>query len=202
MAYWQESEKESALIMVVGSLNPVKIGAVQTVMARALAEGLLPGVTAVSIQGLEVSSGVSDQPVGDEETRLGALSRARAALHGWPGAGFGVGLEGGILKLAGEVYTCAWCVIADRAGNVSAGGGLLMPLPPPIVRDLEAGYELGDATDRLFGVKHSKQAGGALGYLSKNLLSRQDAYESIFTYALAKFLSPELYEVVSSQWGR
>ncbi len=195
MTYSQEPERASRLLMAVGSTNPVKIGAAQAVMQRVLAEGLLPGVADVTVQGLEVSSGVSDQPVGDEETRQGALSRARAALEGLSGADFGVGLEGGVLKLAEEVYTCAWCVILDRSGNVSAGGGLIMPLPPPIVRDLEAGYELGDATDRLFGVKHSKQAGGALGYLSKNLRSRQDAYKSIFTYALVKFLSPELYEL-------
>jgi non-canonical (house-cleaning) NTP pyrophosphatase len=68
-----------------------------------------------------------------------------------------------------------------------------MPLPPPIVRDLEAGYELGDATDRLFSVANSKQAGGALGLLSKGLSTRQHAYEEIFTYALVKFLDPHLY---------
>jgi inosine/xanthosine triphosphatase len=197
LANSQELEKGPPILLAVGSLNPVKIGAVRVVMQRVAAEGLMPGVPAATVEGLEVSSGVSDQPVGDEETHRGALSRARAALAGLPGAEYGVGLEGGILKLAGEVYTCAWCVIVDRSGNVSAGGGLIMPLPPPIVRDLEAGYELGDATDRLYGVKHSKHAGGALGYLSKNLRSRQDAYEGIFTYALAKFLSPELYEVVN-----
>jgi inosine/xanthosine triphosphatase len=186
---------DSHLKVAVGSKNPVKVGAARSVMERVVAEGLLPGITGVTVEGLEVPSGVSDQPVGDEETRRGALSRAQAALDGLNGAHFGVGLEGGILKLAGEVYTCAWCVIVDRSGNISAGSGLVMPLPPPIVRDLEAGFELGDATDRLFEVKHSKQAGGALGYLSKNLRSRQDAYESIFTYSLVKFLSPELYEL-------
>ncbi len=135
----QKLEKGSPALVAVGSLNPVKIGAVEAVMQRVAAEGLLAGVSEIAVQGCNVSSGVSDQPVGDEETRLGALSRARAALADLPGAVYGVGLEGGILKLTGEVYTCAWCVIVDRSGNISAGGGLLMPLPPPIVRDLEAG---------------------------------------------------------------
>jgi inosine/xanthosine triphosphatase len=182
--------------MVVGSKNPVKIGAAQAVMQQVVAQGLLPGVTTATVQGVEVASGVSDQPVGDEETRRGALGRAQAALQATPGAAYGIGLEGGILKLEGEIFTCAWCVIVDRRGNISSGSGLVMPLPPPIVRDLEAGYELGDATDRLFAVQNSKHAGGALGYLSKGLRSRQDAYESIFTYALARFLDPELYELI------
>ncbi len=69
-----------------------------------------------------------------------------------------------------------------------------MPLPPAFVRDLEAGLELGDATDRLYRVQGSKRAGGVVGYLSKGLENRQQAYESIFTYALVKFLNPELYE--------
>ncbi|MBN9390590.1 MAG: DUF84 family protein [Chloroflexi bacterium] len=196
MATVQEAGAKGHLLMVVGSKNPVKIGAAQAVMQRVVAQELLPGVTAATVRGVEVASGVSDQPVGDEETRRGALGRAQAALQATPGADYGVGLEGGILKLEGEIFTCAWCVIVDRRGNISSGSGLVMPLPPPIVRDLEAGYELGDATDRLFAVKNSKHAGGALGYLSKGLRSRQDAYESIFTYALARFLDPELYELI------
>jgi inosine/xanthosine triphosphatase len=191
----QQTQRDAAILMVVGSKNPVKIGAVRAVMERVAAQGLMPGVAAATVEGREVESGVSDQPIGDEETRRGALSRAQAVLRQAPGAHYGVGLEGGILKLEGEIFTCAWCVIVDRRGNVSAGSGLVMPLPPPIVRDLEAGYELGDATDRLFAVNNSKHAGGALGLLSKGLRSRQDAYEGIFTYALAKFLDPALYEL-------
>lgn len=188
--------QNSTVLLVVGSKNPVKVGAVQAVMQRVVAGALMPGVASATVQGFEAASGVSDQPVGHEETRRGALGRARAVLEAVPAADFGVGLEGGILRQDGEIYTCAWCVIADRRGNVSSGSGLVMPLPPPIARDLEAGYELGDATDRLFAVKNSKQAGGALGLLSKGLRSRQDAYESIFTYALSKFLDPDLYELI------
>ncbi len=183
------------LTVVVGSKNPVKVGAVENVLARTIREGLLPGITDLVVQGLEVPSGVSDQPVGEEETRRGALGRARAVLEKVPLASWGVGLEGGISKRDDGIYTCAWCVITDRQGHHSFGGGLEMPLPPAIVSDLENGLELGDATDRLFGVKHSKQAGGALGYLSKNLLDRQKAYEGLVVYALVTFLNPELYEI-------
>ncbi len=146
------------------------------------------------VDGVEVPSGVSDQPVGEEETRRGAVGRAKQALS-IENAGWGIGIEGGIMHLEEGVFTTAWCAIADQRGNISLGGGLMMPLPPPIVRDLEAGYELGHATDRLFQVQNSKQAGGALGHLSKGLHSRQAAYEAIFTYALSKFLNPELYEL-------
>jgi inosine/xanthosine triphosphatase len=183
------------LSVVVGSTNPVKIGAVETVLRRAVAENLLPGVTSVNVRGVNVPSGISDQPYGDDETRLGATTRAKNVLDTVPDADWGVGVEGGAVKLADGYYSNAWIVIADRNGKISTGGGLYMPLPAPIVRDMEAGIELGHATDRLFGAVNSKQAGGALGYLSKNLRTRQDAYESIFVYALTKFLHPELYEL-------
>ncbi len=186
---------ENRLVVVVGSKNPVKVEAVRTVLNRAVIDRLLPGGNSVEIHGQEVPSGVSDQPVGEEETRRGAAGRARKALESLPGASWGVGIEGGIVRLEVGIYTCAWCAICDRKGNLSEGGGLYMPLPPAIVRDLEAGYELGEATDRLFGVLNSKQAGGALGHLSKNLHHRQGAYEAIFTYALVKFLNPDLYEL-------
>lgn len=191
--YILNDEKE--LVLVVGSRNPTKVEAVRTVIERAVGAELVPTFDQVEVQAVEVASGVAAQPVGDEETLRGALSRAKRALETNPKATWGVGIEGGILQLDAGVFTTAWCAIVDRIGNQSVGGGLLMPLPPAIVRDLEAGYELGDATDRLFGVKHSKQAGGALGHLSKDLSNRQHAYEEIFTFALVKFLNPVLYEL-------
>lgn len=189
------ASNEELLVVAVGSTNPVKVRAVEAVLERVVASELLPGLKAFLVRGLNVPSGVSEQPIGEEETRRGALSRAEAVLEAWPLAAWGVGIEGGVVRQENGLHTCAWCVLLDRSGNTSAGGGLYMPLPPAIVRDLEAGIELGHATDRLYGVSNSKQAGGALGFLSKDLMSRQDAYEGIFTYALVKFLNPALYEL-------
>lgn len=189
----RDFQSDGPLVVVVGSKNPVKVGAAQVVLGRAVREGLLPDVSEVRVYGLEVPSGVSDQPFGEEETRRGAIGRARAVLETAPEAAWGVGIEGGVVRLEDGLYTCAWCAIVDRLGRVGLGGGLYMPLPTAIVRDIENGIELGEATDRLFKVRDSKQAGGALGHLSKNLHSRQGAYEAIFTYALVKFLNPELY---------
>lgn len=56
----------------VGSTNPVKLNAVIAASSEQWPE--------VKVLGFEVASGVSDQPWGDEETKLGAENRARAAL--------------------------------------------------------------------------------------------------------------------------
>jgi inosine/xanthosine triphosphatase len=192
-----EKSLKGRWLVAVGSRNPTKVEAVARVLNRAVAEQLLV-VSNLEVRGIEVPSGVSDQPIGEEETRRGALERAKRALAelATEGAELGVGIEGGVIRLEEGLFTTAWCAIVDQRGNSSLGGGLQMPLPPPLVRDLEAGYELGHATDRLYQVQNSKQAGGALGYLSKGLHSRQAAYEAIFIYALSKFLNPELYELV------
>ena len=60
------------------------------------------GSKVVYAEGFSSPSGVSDQPIGDEETRLGATNRAKHAFEAWtvshdgqPPA-YSVGLEGGI----------------------------------------------------------------------------------------------------------
>ncbi len=57
----------------VGSLNPVKINAVTLAASESWPN--------VEVYGLDVPSGISDQPMSDEETRKGAVARARAALR-------------------------------------------------------------------------------------------------------------------------
>ena len=76
--------------IVVASRNPVKVDATR----RAFNE-LFPEVS-LEVGSVEVESGVSDQPVSDEETRRGARTRAMNASQAEPDADFWVGMEGGI----------------------------------------------------------------------------------------------------------
>ena len=171
--------------IAVGSTNPVKIGAV-----RAIIGALVPGAT---ITGVAVSSSVPDQPLGDEETIRGATARADAALRE-VGAELGVGIEGGVVVEAdGAMRTCAWAAIVDRAGRRGVGGSLAMPLPDEVARMIRGGVELGNAMDRLIGAHDTKRGAGAVGILSAGLVDRQRAYEVLVSYALAPFLTPELY---------
>lgn len=172
--------------VVVGSENPVKVGAVAAVIARC--------ATSVVVYGVAVPSGVPDQPWGDDETRAGALARARAALATDSAADLGVGLEGGVVREAdGSVRTCAWAAIVDRQGAESVGGSLAMPLPPGVVALLEQGMELGHAMDAIVQTTNIKQGRGAVGVLTGNLLTRQQAYEPLVTYALARWIAAALW---------
>jgi inosine/xanthosine triphosphatase len=167
--------------VAVGSTNPVKLAAVQAVLAPLAPEArFLPTA---------VPSGVADQPFGDDETIRGALNRARAARDS-VGADLGVGIEGGVVETSnGGLRTCAWAVIVSADGRQGIGGSLAMPLPPRVaslIRD--EGLELGIAMDRYTGETNTKHRQGAVGVLTAGLVDRQKAYEILVTYALAPWL--------------
>ncbi|HEY85262.1 MAG TPA: inosine/xanthosine triphosphatase [Chloroflexi bacterium] len=172
------------ITIAVASKNPVKIAAAKVILARAF-----PDARFVSAA---VSSGVREQPWGDEETRRGALNRARAVLKEVD-ADFGLGLEGGVMETPVGLMTCAWCAIMNSDGRVGFGGGLNMLLPPVIAEVLRAHGELGPAMDALVNQQNTKQKGGAIGILTNNLSSRQLAYEQLVAMAAAPFVTGFYY---------
>jgi inosine/xanthosine triphosphatase len=172
-------------VVGVGSTNPVKLAAARAVLGRVN--------SSVRVEAVSVASTVSDQPFGDDETIRGALARARGAREA-VGAELGVGIEGGVVDTHGTMRTCAWAAVVDASGREGVGGSLAMPLPPEVARLVrEDGLELGEAMDRLTGEHNTKQRQGAVGILTAGLVDRQAAYEVILTYALARFLTPELW---------
>lgn len=175
-------------VVMVGSLNRVKVGAVSAVLERA-------GCPA-QVRGISVPSGVAEQPFGDEETIRGARARAQAALAAVPEASLAIGLEGGCVETpSGGLRTCAWAVAVDREGREGVGGSLAMPLPPRVAQLVRDGMELGHAMDAVSGGTDTKTQAGAVGILTDGLIDRQRAYETLVTYALAPWLAP-------SYWSR
>ncbi len=175
--------------VAVGSVNAVKVNAVCAVLAR-----IAPHAT---VESIAVRSGVADQPFGDAETIRGARARAEAARRACD-ADLGVGLEGGVVDDAGAMRTCAWAVVVHRDGRSGTGGSLAMPLPSAVGALVRDGAELGHAMDALTGLADTKHTQGAVGILTAGLIDRQRAYESLVTYALAPFLTPELWSVPAS----
>jgi inosine/xanthosine triphosphatase len=171
--------------VIVGSANPVKVAAVRAVLERAGARA--------QVSGMAVASGVNDQPFGDTETIRGATQRARAVLDA-SDAEFAVGLEGGVVDEDGVMRSCAWAAVVSRDGRVGTGGSLAMTLPARVATLVREGTELGHAMDRITGAHDTKRGAGAVGILTAGLVDRQRAYEALVTYALARFLTPELYD--------
>ena len=106
--------------IAVASKNPVKIQAVNRAFSL-----YFPAVEIISI---EVGSGVSSQPF-NEEIKKGAENRARQALKA-TNAEFGIGLEGGIVKLFGVQYIAGYCAIINKRQECHGSWGSFWEAPP------------------------------------------------------------------------
>ncbi|MCC6931599.1 MAG: inosine/xanthosine triphosphatase [Gemmatimonadaceae bacterium] len=172
--------------IAVGSRNPVKVAAVAAVVRQWHASA--------RIEAIAVPSGVPDQPLGDDETRRGALARARAAREATD-ADIGVGLEGGVVDDEPTgMRTCAWAAIALRDGREFTGGSLAMPLPPAVATLIRQGMELGHAMDAVSGLHGTKHGAGAVGILTSGMVDRQQAYEILVTYAFSPLLAADYWD--------
>jgi len=170
--------------IAVGSKNPLKLDAVRNVARKVFGP--------VQVEGIEVDSGVSHNPLTDAETIEGAATRAKAAREK-SGADLGVGIEGGITELGGTVYTCVWCAV-DTGSEVVTGGGVHVSVPPAVLRMItRERMEMGAAMDKLTSIEGTKRKMGFEGIITKGLINRQDSFEAVVGYTLAKLISPELY---------
>ena len=87
----------------------------------------------------------------------------------------------------GSVTTkCA--VLDDNAELVTS-----FYLPPQVAELVRQGVELGEADDIVFGQSNSKQASGAVGLLTGDVIDRAGLYEGAVILALIPFKNRQLY---------
>ena len=172
--------------VVIASHNPAKIRAVNEAFALQF-----PGET-IEYTPASVDSGVSDQPLSDEETRHGARNRARNASEMYPGADYWVGLEGGIETIDDQLMAFAWMAVLGPDQRIGEARTVTLPLPPAVKTLVDQGLELGDANDKVFSTVNSKHQGGAFGLLTKGIYTREEVYTEALVIALVPFVN-ELY---------
>ena len=172
--------------VAVGSKNPVKIEATRLAFEALWPEELW------EVSGADVSSGVSSQPMSDEESIAGARNRARQAIEK-TGADYGVGLEGGLHKIGEHYFDCGWVVAINREGVEGIGSTAKILTPPRIMELIHQGMELGEANDVVFGTTNSKQNEGHFGLMTKNVITRADVYMQGVIMALSRFVHPHLF---------
>lgn len=168
------------MTIVVGSTSRSKASAVRQVAGRAF-----PGAGVVAV---DVPSGVAAQPTSREEAIRGALARARGAL-GTAGADLGVGIEGGVEVHPEGVFLSAWCAALDREGTAGLGSGMRIRLPDDVARRVLAGEELGAIVDAMADDADAHEALGAIGVLTRGLVTREEALAHAVAAALAAFLT-------------
>lgn len=172
-------------LVAVGSLNPTKIGAARRVIPQ-----IWPRA---EIVGVETQSGVSPQPMGDQETIQGAENRARAARLALD-ADLGIGLEGGVYENEYGMFVGAWAVVVDRQGRLSIGAGGRVLLPEDIAQRVRQGQELGPVMDEVAQTIGIRSREGAMGILTAGRVDRTTALSTALEYALSRFLATAYYE--------
>jgi len=153
--------------IAIGSRNPAKIAAVQEAF---------PEVEELAY--LEVPSNVSAQPRSDEETRSGAVNRAIQCAKSEAGI-FGIGLEGGVMKVEGLLYLCNWGALAAPGGKIFTASGARIPLPKEIEDALDSGEELGDVMDVYAQKRDVRKNEGAIGIFTNNIISRKEMFAHV-----------------------
>ena len=174
--------------ILVGSQNPVKIGATK--------EAFLKYFEKVEVAGIEVDSKVSSQPIGEKtfegaKNRVLELKRINETKN--LNAQFCVGVEGGIIKLYSKWFCFSGMCIIDNRGKIGFGTSSCFELPNQIVKKLLNGVELGEVMDKIIGDHNTKQKGGAIEFFTKGIMERKDIYVSGLIVALIPFINEELY---------
>ncbi len=172
--------------VVIASTNPVKEAAVR----RALQQ-MFPDA-AVTTERVGVDSGVSDQPRSDQETRRGAMNRARAAHTTVPEADAWVGIEGGIEDRGDQMMAFAWVVVATPEAMGQARSASFQ-VPERVAERVRAGEELGHADDAVFDRTASKRDEGAVGIMTRGVIDRAALYAPAVILAFAPIHNTAAY---------
>jgi inosine/xanthosine triphosphatase len=192
------------IIVAVGSKRRPKLNAVREALG-VIGAALDPGA-AFDVAGVEVESGVSHTPLSREELMRGARRRAEGLIqlaqsHAEPWRYF-VGLEGGLDVLHEDgrrrVFLESWAYVSDGAlGFFGCSGGIEMP--EALAREvLEDGVELAAAIDRFAGAAGIRDAQGAWGVLSRDLITRQEAFRVAVVSAFAPFYNAKMYRTAGA----
>ncbi|MGC1105907.1 MAG: inosine/xanthosine triphosphatase [Candidatus Acidiferrales bacterium] len=193
------------IIVAVGSARRPKLNAVWEALTI-LGPTLDPNAP-FEVVGEEASSGVAHTPLSRAEIMSGAKHRAqaletRARNENLPWRFF-VGLEGGLEIIPSSsqrlVFLENWAYVADRSGYGAYGQSGSVLLPEALVRQVvDEGVELGVAIDAFAGGHGIRDAQGAWGVLTQNLITRQDAFRVAVINAFAPFFNAALYRETPS----
>lgn len=166
--------------IAVGSVNPSKVDAVKEILK------LYSSLAEAEVVGLNVASGVSDQPKTSQEIIEGAVNRAKNAyLH--TRCDYGVGLESGLLEypLAGHMEFTV-CAIYDGQ-DYHFGFSPAFKCPETVCQIMQqenvnlndACYKAGLTADPEIG-----KSEGIIGILTKGRKTRKDYTKDAIIMAL------------------
>jgi inosine/xanthosine triphosphatase len=188
------------LIIAVGSTRRPKLDGVRYAFAE-FGSRLDPDAQ-FDIFGVEVPSGVRDTPLSRAEMMQGARNRAehlqRIAKERNELWNYFIGLEGG-LEIVNDgttrlVFLENWAYVLDSAGRGSFGQSGAVAVPEPLAaKVVDEGADLAEAVDAFAGAHGIRDAQGAWGVLTRDLITRRDAFLLAVINAFAPFYNVAAY---------
>lgn len=149
----------------------------------------------VDIEGISVSSNVSEQPV-NSEIYLGAKNRVdnliKYAKDNNIDAEYFLGIESGITNLLGKWIIINVAIIKDKDGYESFGTSSGFPVPEKYVDEIIK-TDLGKVIDNIFSTHDLRSSVGGINFLTHEKISRLDITREAFVMALTQFINNELW---------
>jgi non-canonical (house-cleaning) NTP pyrophosphatase len=211
------------IMVAVGSLRGPKVNAVRDALASMHLR--LTGYRSdFEVVGVEAPSGVRHTPLSREDLMTGARQRAealvliaRAENKPWK---YFIGLEGGIDVIPGPdvmpnldvipdvdvvrqsgsrwVFLENWAYVTDGTSRGAFGQSGAVLLPESLAKSVvDDGIELSEAMDAFAGRRNIRDAEGAWGFLTRNMISRQEAFRIAVINAFAPFFNRDVYAIAS-----
>ncbi|MBS4200045.1 DUF84 family protein [Bacillus sp. FJAT-49732] len=156
--------------IAVGSKNPAKIKAAETVLRKiGYINELIP---------LDAPSNVSGMPFSDEETIRGAMNRAEYCLTQGD-VDIAIGLEGGVTETPHGLFLINYGALAEKGKKTIVAGGARIKLPEEIAARLRAGEELGPVMEDYSKIKNVRTKEGAVGIFTHGMVNRDEMFMHI-----------------------
>jgi inosine/xanthosine triphosphatase len=178
------------LQVLVISMNPVKIRAAQEAFSNFYDNPVISqfDITKVDPKGVHLKA----QPIGEEQTYEASRWRVIKARNHNPGFNFYVGIEGGVVLTPHKKPRIIVYSSVSNSSYVETVRGCEIPLPNQFYEELcnSPHMELGDLMTNISGISNIKQKEGAVGFLTRNIVTRLDILKQSVMMALIPFLNP------------
>ncbi|MCI9087139.1 MAG: DUF84 family protein [Clostridia bacterium] len=169
--------------ILIGTKNPGKIQGAKEALEKYFDD--------IDIQGIPVSSDVSEEPV-NHEIYEGARNRVdnlmKYAKENNIDARYFLGIESGITNLLGKWVIINIAVIRDKKGYESWGTSPAFPVPDKYVEEIIS-TDLGKVMDKIFEKNDLRSSIGGISFLTHEVINRIDLTRDAFIMALTQHIN-------------
>ncbi len=173
--------------ILIGTKNPGKI--------KGAKEAFEKYYDKIDIEGIPVSSNVSEEPV-NNEIYLGTRNRVnnliKYANENNIDAEYFLGIESGITNLLGKWVIINIAVIKDKKGYESIGTSSGFPVPDKYVEEI-INTDLGKVMDKIFNEEELRKGKGGISFLTHDIINRIDLTREAFIMAFTQFLNNDIW---------